>query len=213
MRMSRHSANLRTRRPPIPPNRKFILVMEGKNTEPGYFRAMRQHYRGSLITIESIEAVGVPMTIARAAAGRKRAVVKMARKQSFEAGDQVWAVFDEDTHPNVKEAIKLCQDAGVEIAYSNPCFELWLILHEEDFGRLDDHHAVQKHLRSICPEYDPNGTKQVNFSRLMPKIEDAELRATQQRNQRKNEDSPFARPMTTVHELTAAIREAAKRKR
>lgn len=187
--------------------------MEGKNTEPDYFKAMRGHYRGALIEWELIEAAGTPMTIAQKAIEAKRAIRRTAKGRSWQLDDQVWAVFDQDLHPNVPEAIGVCANAGIGVAYSNPCFELWLILHHEDFGRQDDHHAVQKHLNSICPDYDPKGAKRLDCGPLMQRIEEAEKRARHQVEQREAEGAPIARPMTTVFRLTSAIRDEALRKR
>ena len=36
----------------------------------------------------------------------------------------------------------------------NPCFELWLILHERDYDRPDHRDAVQRELKKLLPEYD-----------------------------------------------------------
>jgi RloB-like protein len=210
--VARTAHDLRRRREPILPKRKFILLMEGENTEPDYFKAMRGHYRGALIDFEFVGAAGAPMTIAEKAVEKKRAIRRNAKGQSWQLDDQVWAVFDEDNHPKVTDAINICQNAGVGVAYSNPCFELWLILHHEDFGRQDDHHAVQRHLKSICPGYDPKGAKRLDCQPLMDKIEAAEVLAKRQRDQRIAEGAEHNRPVTTVFELTMAIRTAAKRK-
>ncbi|MGH3940412.1 MAG: RloB family protein, partial [Pseudonocardiaceae bacterium] len=46
-----------------------------------------------------------------------------------------WCVFDVEwpkNHPNLKQAIQLARDHNIRLAISNPCFELWLILHFED---------------------------------------------------------------------------------
>jgi hypothetical protein len=46
--------------------------------------------------------------------------------------DQVWCVFDRDEHPNFAKAIDLADRHGINLAISNPCLELWVILHFED---------------------------------------------------------------------------------
>ena len=58
----------------------------------------------------------------------------------FEIGpdDQLWFVSDTDhwTEPghiaNFTRVIKLCRDKGIRVAVSNPCFELWLLMHFAD---------------------------------------------------------------------------------
>ena len=92
--------------------------------------------------MKSYPAQGVPDTLATKAAelARKLGLLPGRRKakNSFEENDEVWAVFDRDEHPNFDQAIDRCRRAGVRVARSNPCFELWLILHEKDYDRPDD---------------------------------------------------------------------------
>jgi hypothetical protein len=147
---------------------------------------------------------------------RARFLVRKRRRKaldSFEEDDEVWAVFDRDEHPRFNEAVMLCQQAGVGIARSNPCFEIWLILHEEDCDRPDDRHAVQAHLQMLRPEYDRRGAKTPDCADLVTRVEAAELRAEAQLNRRENEGDPYSAPSTTVGRLTRAIRDAAQRAR
>src|SRR6185312_4244684 len=49
--------------------------------------------------------------------------------------DEFWCVFDVEwpqNHPNLPEAIALAEKHGINMAISNPCFELWLLLHHAD---------------------------------------------------------------------------------
>jgi hypothetical protein len=132
---------------------------------------------------------------------------------SFEENDTVWAVFDQDIHPNFDKAVQLCSANNVNVARSNPCFEIWLILHIEDFQKSDGRLAVQKHLRRLRPEYDPNKGKTADCLKLIEQIEQAEQRAERQLKLRAEERNPFGAPSTTVFQLTLAIREAAKKSR
>jgi hypothetical protein len=83
-------------------------------------------------------------------------------------------------------------------------------LHEEGFDRPDDRHQVCRHLRSLRPEYDPDGSKICDWNKLLENVEVAEQRASKQLLARDNEGDPFGPPSNTVGELTAAIRTAAK---
>ncbi|HEY8214760.1 MAG TPA: RloB family protein, partial [Methylocystis sp.] len=161
---------------------------------------------------------GVPMSVAESAVARAKAegLAKSSRrkpKNSFEEHDQIWAAFDRDRHPRFDEAVALCVSEGVRICRSNPCFEVWLILHETDYDKPDDHKAVCAHLRSLRPEYDPNGSKTCDFDEMIERVERAEARAEKLLTRREDQGAPFGRPSTTAGELTAAIREAAARHR
>ena len=41
-------------------------------------------------------------------------------------------MFDVDAHPDVSQAITEVEQSGINVAVSNPCFELWLVLHREN---------------------------------------------------------------------------------
>ena len=135
------------------------------------------------------------------------------RKDSFERNDQVWAVFDCDVHPQFEEAVELCERNGVGAAWSKPCFELWLILHEDDYGKPGTHWHVQKALAALRPEYDRRGAKIPDYD-MVGRVEDAERRgAMLLREREKDGSAPFGNPSTTVGRLTRAIREADRRAR
>lgn len=205
----RPQRSLRRAVPTRSSKRKFIIYSEGKNTEPHYFRTVGRVLLGALIDLEIIDAAGVPMTIAEAAC-KRAAILKRGhgRKSSFEEGDQVWAVFDRDEHPKVAQALERCRTGNVGIAYSNPCFELWLILHFNNFDRPDDHHQVQAALAGVCKEYDPDASKSADFTKFMLTLEEAEERAAKQLERREAEGLPIRRPFTTVFRLTREMRNA-----
>lgn len=205
----RKSRSLKRPPPKRLAKRKFIIFTEGKNTEPDYFKAIRHHLFGALLDIKIFEAVGVPMTIAEKACGAALALNgRRKQKSSFEECDQVWAVFDRDEHPRVSEAIHLCNTGNVGVAFSDPCFELWLMLHFGDFDRPDDRHQVQDAFANVCKDYDPDGRKSANFSEIMDKVELAENRAQIQLKRRDEEGVPRRRPFTTVFLLTQEMRKA-----
>ena len=127
--------------------------------------------------------------------------------------DEVWAVFDRDEHPRFDEAIDTCSGSSVRVARSNPCFEVWLILHFVAYNRPDGRHEVQKHLEILHSAYKSGGSKSVNCSLLIASLSDAEARSARQLQRREEEGQAFSAPSTTVHELVASIRRAAKRTR
>ncbi|SEH12971.1 RloB-like protein [Sphingopyxis sp. YR583] len=191
------------------PKRRFVIYTEGKNTEPDYFRAIRKASLGALIDIEIVEAAGVPATIAKKASADAKARSRRGRaRSSFEETDEVWAVFDRDEHPHVEEALARCRAAKVGTAFSDPCFEIWLILHHGDFDRPDNRHEVQAECAKRCAGYDPKSGKTADCDALMPLVAGAEKRAAAQLARRMEEGNPPGAPLTTVFELTRSIGEA-----
>lgn len=99
---------------------RFLIICEGKNTEPSYFNK----FKLSTATIKSV-GEGYNTT----------SLVKRAEQLSKEDDyDQVWCVFDKDDFPNenFNSAIFKAEGMGFKVAYSNQAFEYWLILHFED---------------------------------------------------------------------------------
>ena len=208
--------DLRRRRHDREPKQRFVLFCEGAKTEPAYFDAIRRAYPNTLIEVHG--GVGVPMTVAQQATDYAKenglARGSQKRKDSFETNDQVWAVFDRDVHPQFKEAVELCEQNRVGAAWSVPCFELWLILHEADYGKPDTHQHVQRALAALRPEYGHSGAKIPNCDDMVGRVEDAERRGAMLLSEREKDGSaPFGNPSTTVGQLTRAIREADRRAR
>lgn len=185
--------------------RRFVLFCEGRNTEPGYFRAIRRFCAGGAVAIRIVLGLGVPMAVAERAADERR---QLRARGADRGGDRVWAVFDRDSHPEYEEAAALCERYGVEVARSDPCFELWLILHIEEYDKACGNSDVQRRLETLRPEYNRKGAKTADFTGLIRRVENAEERAAAQLRLREREGNPFGNPSTTVGNLTRAIREA-----
>ena len=208
--MGRKLSSLKRRKPFIAQRQRFILISEGKNTELAYFEALKAHYPSALIAIEYVGPAGTPISIKSKVAARMAELRQEQRNNPSAKADTVWAVFDRDKHDYIDEAIAGCKSAGGQVAYSNPCFEVWLILHHEDYHAADDHSQIQKRYQKLDPDYVHNGSKTPNCAMLIDKVEAAEQRGENQCKRREEEGKPLGRPCTTVYKLTRAIREAAK---
>lgn len=212
-RRKRQPPSLKRRKAYRSPKRRFIIYCEGDNTEPTYFGELQKTVQDTLVELETVPVGGVPRTVADKAVKRAKTLgvgkIRKKGRDSFESRDQVWAVFDRDDHPNYKEAIDRCKANKVKVGSSNPCFELWLILHLEEFDKPDGRNGVQRRLEFLCPEYDRRGRKLPNCQVLVESINQAEDRAEQQLERRRQEQGgQLAPPYTTVWKLTRAIRSA-----
>jgi len=117
--------------------RALLVFAEGKVTEKGYIKHLQQANRRK-VTVEVHEFNGVPMSLVRKAIATKKANAKAQGRREGDAHDEVWCVFDVDEHPELKQAVNLAREHGIEVAVSNPCIELWFLLHFEDqTGYLD----------------------------------------------------------------------------
>jgi len=208
------SADLKRKPASREPKTIFTIFCEGKNTEPDYFASIKRIHRDSIINIKVIPASGDPYTQAERAIelAREQGLFKKSR-DSFERNDQVWVVFDRDTHERHDEAVDLCAAKKIHVARSNPCFEVWLILHYREYDRLDDSQQVQQFLQTIDSKYDAKGRKLAACDSLVGNLETAERRAEVQLSRRAEENSAFGPPSTTVYLLTRAIRQASQNSR
>ena len=111
--------------------RRVIRVLtEGAVTEPGYL--VQWARRNRRIHIEFADSGMAPLSLVQRARDYQQANRRSRRGGRGIDFDEVWCVFDVDQHPNLAQAINEAQQSGIGVALSNPCFELWLILHYED---------------------------------------------------------------------------------
>src|SRR5258708_568543 len=136
----RRFANAKRRRATRDPKRLFLLICEDTNSAPLYFSAVK---RASGANIVIMPGAGTPEVIAAKAVeeAKKRGITGTRRGQDWYAKlDQVWAVFDRDEHHHFERGVNICADNGISVARSNPCFEIWIILHFEKYHKPDGRH-------------------------------------------------------------------------
>ena len=184
-----------------PQRKTFYLFCEGKNTEPHYFEALKQKYK-QYVDLRIKGAIGVPMTIT------KEIIKEKEKKKIDNIEDQYWAVFDCDEHPCYERAKKECHDRNIPFAYSDPCFELWHILHFQEYDKSCKRHDVQKLAETLIEGYERKTGKTTDFYPLLDKLEEAEERAEKQRQNRETEGRTNGSPSTSIYELTRAIKKA-----
>ena len=129
----------------------FYIFCEGKRTEPDYFRALGNSLSpNSNVNIKFPYTGAVPYTVAKQSVEFKTSNSRSKKRVSpSNKNDQVWTVFDRDEHPNFDEAVRLCEENDIHIGRSNPCFEVWLILHLEDYGAQDGAQKIKKRYREL----------------------------------------------------------------
>ena len=72
------------------------------------------------------------MTVVDRAVEKKRDEAKEARRGRGRASDEYWCVIDVDQHPKLGPAVEKAIANDIGVAVSNPCVELWFILHFQD---------------------------------------------------------------------------------
>lgn len=203
--------SLRRRVAFVLPKVELVIACEGKVTERHYLENCKREYGAGLVKVRWLPVTGIPMTVVRAAVSERKRLLAAARKHkdTFEVF-RVWAVFDRDAHPDVPQAIELAKSNGVDIAFSDPCFELWPLLHLRDYGSVQDRHSVQQLLSQEMPSYHHEKSPVVDFEAIKLKFPVAIQRATSLSRARLSEGNEYGCPSTSVGTLVQKIVENGK---
>jgi len=187
------------------PKKTLVVYCEGEKTEPQYLLALKEQpfvrdVAAVDLRVETGHGGAVPRTlVSLAVEARDR-----ARGEEGEI-DEFWCVFDVEwpkNHPGLKEAIRRAADNGIKLAVSNPCFELWLILHFQDHGAWADNEGV----RRLRAQLDGSSNKGLDAARYMPLVAEAARRAAalSKRHLRAGTEFPHDNPSSGMHLLVAA---------
>jgi hypothetical protein len=116
--------------------RLFLIVTEGARTEPDYLRALEE---ARMIPVERVRlrvhgpenGASAPRHLVEQAVKHREAITP------WQSDDEVWLLFDVDLQSGsnreaqVRETAQDAGQRGWNVAVSNPCFELWYLLHAE----------------------------------------------------------------------------------
>jgi hypothetical protein len=186
------------------PKPRILIVSEGEITEPEYFRAFAKACRNPRVDVEIATEHGVPRTVVEVARDRKKEGAQEAAREKDDnlAYDSVWCVFDIDEHPRVGEAKEMARDNGIDLAISNPCFELWLFLHFAENPGMQDRAAIKQKLKRHVLKYD----KHIDYATYSAGYEQAVTRASKMDQAAEEAHEPHRNPTTGVYNLTELIR-------
>jgi|ERR1051325_5927454 hypothetical protein len=103
----------------------------------------------------------------------KDAFQSVSQRKQVQSGDEFWVLLDTDHYFQANNiagtlaAMQNAQHVGFEIAVSNPCFELWLLLHHYDvtagtvFKNCDE---VGQQIRTVLGGYNKTSIKAGQFT-------------------------------------------------
>lgn len=184
-----------------PPRTTFRIYAEGESTEPEYLDALKRlpEFEEAIAVDIAIEEVGAtPMHLVESACAAKR--------RSDSDVDFYWCVFDVEhprPHPYLDRARTMARDNGVHLAISNPCFEIWLILHHRNqTAHLSTDEAIR-----LRRQLDGSDGKHLDGATYMAGRKDATRRATALRKKHIGDGTRFPQdnPSSSFDELVALI--------
>ncbi|MDM8566034.1 AAA family ATPase [Candidatus Halobeggiatoa sp. HSG11] len=166
--------------------KRFMIVMEGEKQEPSYFKRVREYYtrrhheKNIDLKLDERE---------QKSHSSPKQLIQQAEKfldklGGYSEGDELWIVFDADSwqeqHFDELESWQ-SQENFHHLCYSNPCFELWLILHLTDYktiqGRIETAKAKSHVCKVILGELNQNNKLSGDYIQYLDDIPKAIRRA------------------------------------
>ena len=117
--------------------KQFLICCEGKKTETGYLEYIQGKLPESIKGRIKLYIVGTGRSTKALLAEVKKVGERIESSNYYVKLDETWIVFDRDNHTCFDETILECRQSNGEFnaAWSNPCFELWILLHFIDFAK------------------------------------------------------------------------------
>lgn len=108
----------------------YVIATEGKKTEVIYFQCFQGNTYRQNITVKLLPT-------RKGGSAPKRVLKRLqnyAKQARLEADDELWLIIDAPEWPTVDlhTVYQACQKEGYFLGASNPSFELWLLLHQQN---------------------------------------------------------------------------------
>jgi RloB-like protein len=187
------------RAPHEEPRKRVYLFCEGAVTERLYFEALGRLYRKNVKVILSEKSGRDPLTLVQFA-------IVQGTRDSNDMNDEYWAVFDRDDHLSFDDAFERAKKGNIRIAFSNPCFELWILLHFQAQTANLSRTEATKRLKNHMHDYVKAPGLQQLLSNDYSRYENAKTRAQGLSKQHWKDGDPRRNPGSTVFELVESIR-------
>ena len=142
--------------------KSIVIATEGEFTEPVYFEAMAlddrfRHPRVKVRVLPTISGFSSPKHVIKR-------LNKISREYNLAEGDELWLVIDKDRIEDrvLSEVAQQARQKGYHLADSNPCIELWLLLH---------HRSLNSYTESELEEFKENKKERFRSSRRRLELE------------------------------------------
>lgn len=115
-------------------SRLIIIAAEGKKTEQIYFDALAREYMNPRVHVLVLDRKDSEINHS-SPEHVLRQLNDYKHQKELEPDDELWLVVDKDRWPEAmlsRVATECTQDDCMHMALSNPCIELWLLLHLVD---------------------------------------------------------------------------------
>lgn len=179
---------------------RIKIYCNSLETEYNYFTSFKNEVNSSKISDISIEVL---KTQTKGGLDPLRAVKYIIGDRGD--CDEVWVVFDKD-HFDIEGAIRLAEKNNINVAWSNECFELWLLLHFNSLttflGRKEALEKVKEvYKKTLKITYEKNSKEEYQRLRSRMRVAIAYAKKQHQLIKRDGTLPNKANPCTTVYKL------------
>ena len=192
---------LRRREPVKATRKRYLIVCEGQLTERRYLQGINRFWNHPAV-LEIKQHYTSPREIVQHAVQLQAESRRKSKTDPLWEFDSIWCFFDRDDHPNIPEAIIQARDNNINIAFSDPNFELWLLLHFQDQTAFLTRQGAAKG----CEDYMPNYQKDPDLAMLCPRFEEAARRAALLRERQNNNGLNRQNPWTEADRFLELLR-------
>jgi archaellin len=211
-KFNRNGASYKRKHPAsVSTGKTFLIVTEGKKTEPNYFNVLKSIFKLN-IKIEPSPGTDPVSLVNKALELREKRKKESKKNVNIVAYDEVWVVFDLETpcserHEQARQVKGESRSIGICWGISDPCFEYWFLLHEEYTTRLfGDCSEVISLLKNHWPDYEKGKTPSKEF---VGKQNQAVNRAVKCREYHGASGSS-GNPSTTIDKLICSLNAATR---
>lgn len=186
----------------------------GEETERQYFTYVRKELAATGMAIKVISEGAAPNELLDIAIAMKDEDRREARRNSDRGNvyDRVWVVTDVDNFPQIPSVRQKAVIEGIDIIVSNPCFELFLVLHSQTYNRNCSPTAIQSVAKRLGLTTGRNN-KDIVEKALVGKFQHAEglSQAIRQMHVSNGNSFPHDNPSSEVDLLVRELINSAQR--
>ena len=128
--------------------KQIYVFSEGERTEPDYIRHWQREHRNQVVVVIDDFHDG-PLQLVDRAIDRRQDDMREERRGRGRAFDEYWCVFDRDEHGNFDSAVNRAVSRDIRVAHTNPCIELWFMLHFVDQTAFIHRHDAQQRSKEL----------------------------------------------------------------
>lgn len=168
-------------------NRRILILCEDEKSSLLYFKGFKKDEElKRYLSAVLVEVIHPHDYSPKGLLSSAKEKIKKAKKED-NAYDEVWLVFDKDGHKNIPEVFNEAKESKIKIAFSNSCFEYWVLLHFEYTTRtFDKCDSIIKYIRDKNHITDYDKSNEI-FSLLRNRIEKAIINNDKLLNNIKND--------------------------